>query len=187
MKIRKFLAGAFVVLMPFADAQAQTLLDISPGMPFDQVKQYVLNDPHLAFQYFGADRLVISDSVRAFIGRIGFTVAFCPGSKYDGKVVSVLAIKTYNADKEDEPIQMISTYHDLFQMMSGDQLADIIGTRTETDQGRKLGYVGVSIAHHLKNGETWDLGLFNRPEAHVQALQLQRSAAVEAVCKPDKK
>jgi hypothetical protein len=164
-------------------ANAQSLSDISPGMSYDEVRQYALSDPHLMFEYFDKDKIGIADRARAYVPGIEFRIAFCPGSNYDGKVVTVAAIKTYNTEKSTDPIQMIQTYHDLFIMMSGDKLSSVIGTRTETEQGRTQGYAGVSISHLLKNGETWDLGIFNRPESQVQAIQLQRSIAANAVCK----
>ena len=177
---RSILSTFIIFFAAFSgSACAQSLLDVRLGMSFDEVKRYVLSDSHLAFQYFAGDRLVIADTTAAYVPGIQFSVAFCPGSKYDGQVVTVGATKFYKG----EPSQLIQDYHDMFLMMSGDHLANIIGTRTENDQGHKQGFVGVSIMHHLKDGETWDLGIFNRPEPNVQFIQLIRSIDVDTACK----
>jgi phage-related protein len=166
-------------------AHAQSLLDISPGMDYEQVKGYGLTNRNLTFNLFDPAKLIIADTTKAFVPGVEFVVAFCPGSNYDGKVVSVVATKAYKTDSEhpDAAIQLVQIFHDLFQQMSGDKLDSVLGTRTETEQGKKMGYVGVSIEHLLKNGETWDLGIFNLPEPNIQAIQLQRSVAINSECK----
>lgn len=160
-------------------AYGQSVLDISPGMFYDQVKKYALDNQNLAFRFFDQDKLDIANSTRSYVPSIEFLVAFCPWSDYDGKVVSVVATKTYKGDS----INMVQTFHDLFQQMSGDKLDSELGTRTETEQGQKMGCIGVSIKHLLKNGETWYLGIFNMPGPGIQAIQLQRSVAISSVCK----
>lgn len=182
-KFAKILQAAILIASVSAGTHpvcAQSLLDIGPGMSYDQVKGYTLNNANLVFTFFDPDKLAIADSTRAYVPGIRFQVAFCPGSNYDGNVVSVVATKAYKADNAT---QLIQAFHDLFQQMSGDKLDSELGTRTETEQGKKMGYVGVSIAHLLKNGEKWDLGIFNLPEAGVQAIQLQRSVPIKSVCK----
>jgi hypothetical protein len=160
-----------IVSYPIGAVRAETLLDINPGMSYGTVKGYVMNDPHLSFLQFDENSLIISDKPRAYVPGIQFDVTFCPGSKYDGKVFTVVARKTYNSTNPNAPIDMIHTYHDIFLMMA-DQV--FVGTHTEYERERREGYSGVSIHHNLRSGENWELGIFNRPETNTQEIQLTR-------------
>ena len=175
-----FAVIASSLLLGGTHARAQDSLDFSPGMSYAEVKSLVTANFNLVYQAFDPTNITISTSSRRYIPGLTAQIVFCPGSTYDGRAITVVTTERFTSK---EASAMIQRFHDLFQRMSGDQVGDIISTRTESDEGRKLGSIGVSIKQRLKNGEIWDLGMFNRKEEDEHFIQLVRTVSPDVACK----
>ena len=172
---------ASIVWFAFATAAcAQDSLGVRPGMSYDEVKAYVAANQDLVYQEFGPSGLKVADVSRGFVPNFNADILFCPGSTYDGKAITIITSERFSSENAT---QGIARYHELFAKMAGDQLGEVLSTRTEGDEARRNGTVGVSIKHRLKNGEIWDLGLFNRREKDEHFIQLIRTISPDAACK----
>ena len=172
--------AAFATCLNPGRATGQETLGLHPGMTYDEAKAFVTADNNLVYQAFDPADMVVSNTSRRYIPAFSASLLFCPGSAYDGKAITVITTERFaNADG----VAMVQRFHDLFQKMDGDQLGEVLSTRTEGDEARKQGTVGVSIKHRLKNGEIWDLGIFNREEPGEHFIQLVRTISPDAACK----